>query len=72
MKETKKKVKKQKQIMRGAKAPALSIDALKSKALKSHQQKQKQKQEQNVVVNINQPAKFYIGFNLQNYIAMHY
>ena len=57
MKETKKKVKKQKQIMRGAKAPALSIDALKSKALKSHQQKQKQKQEQNVVVNINQPAK---------------
>jgi hypothetical protein len=54
MKETKKKVKKApKQIMRGAKAPALSIDALKSKAFKSHQQKQ----EQNVVVNINQPAK---------------
>ena len=43
----------QKQMKRGAKAPALSIDADKSKAFISHQQKQAQ----NVVVNIHKPTR---------------
>ena len=42
---------KQKQMKRGAKAPASSIDADKSKAFISHQQMQ------NVVVNINKPTR---------------
>ena len=44
---------KQQQMKRGAKAPALSIDADKSKAFISHQQKQAQ----NVVVNIHKPTR---------------